>query len=101
MYAGVRGIRAMRGAGTMRDMSCAPSPMSATGPVTSPCVRRCTLDQDDVCVGCGRTLDEIRQWGVMTQAQREACVASAARRREARDAAWAAPPAQGAGRIGG
>lgn len=28
----------------------------------SPCVRRCTLDPDDLCVGCGRTLDEILEW---------------------------------------
>lgn len=26
---------------------------------TSPCVGLCTLDDDDVCIGCGRTLDEI------------------------------------------
>jgi predicted Fe-S protein YdhL (DUF1289 family) len=25
-------------------------------------VRRCTLDPDDLCVGCGRTLDEILEW---------------------------------------
>lgn len=28
----------------------------------SPCVSICTLDDDDVCVGCGRSLDEITQW---------------------------------------
>ena len=28
----------------------------------SPCVRRCTLDLEDLCVGCGRTLDEILEW---------------------------------------
>jgi predicted Fe-S protein YdhL (DUF1289 family) len=28
----------------------------------SPCVRRCTLDPDDLCVGCGRMLDEILEW---------------------------------------
>ncbi len=29
---------------------------------TSPCIRLCTLDEEDICVGCGRTLDEIREW---------------------------------------
>lgn len=68
--------------------------MSTATPVASPCVRRCTLDQDDVCVGCGRTLDDIRQWGKMSEAQRADCVARATQRREAREAAWqSAPPA--------
>lgn len=28
----------------------------------SPCVRNCCLDEEDVCLGCGRTLDEILSW---------------------------------------
>ena len=28
----------------------------------SPCVRNCCLDQDDVCLGCHRTLKEICAW---------------------------------------
>ena len=28
----------------------------------SPCVRNCCLDDGDVCVGCGRSLDEILRW---------------------------------------
>ncbi|MDN4143651.1 DUF1289 domain-containing protein [Pseudomonas solani] len=28
----------------------------------SPCIRRCCLDDADVCVGCGRTLGEILEW---------------------------------------
>ncbi len=31
--------------------------------VESPCVRKCTLDDDDVCVGCFRSIDEICAWG--------------------------------------
>ena len=30
--------------------------------VLSPCRRECCLDDDDVCVGCGRLLTEIREW---------------------------------------
>jgi predicted Fe-S protein YdhL (DUF1289 family) len=30
--------------------------------VASPCVRNCCLGADDVCVGCGRSLDEILRW---------------------------------------
>ena len=28
----------------------------------SPCVRNCCLDGDDICLGCGRTLEEIIGW---------------------------------------
>jgi len=31
-------------------------------PVESPCVRNCCLDKNDVCIGCGRTLEEIVRW---------------------------------------
>ncbi|MDX1496287.1 MAG: DUF1289 domain-containing protein [Salinisphaeraceae bacterium] len=30
--------------------------------VESPCVQVCELNAQDVCVGCGRSLDEIGQW---------------------------------------
>ncbi len=30
--------------------------------IHSPCIRCCTLNSQDVCVGCGRTLEEIKQW---------------------------------------
>ncbi|MBE0439386.1 MAG: DUF1289 domain-containing protein [Gammaproteobacteria bacterium] len=30
--------------------------------ITSPCIRRCCLDNNDVCIGCLRTMDEILQW---------------------------------------
>ena len=31
--------------------------------VASPCIRHCTLDERDVCLGCRRTIDEIKEWG--------------------------------------
>jgi predicted Fe-S protein YdhL (DUF1289 family) len=30
--------------------------------VASPCVSQCCLDGGDICVGCFRSLDEIRVW---------------------------------------
>jgi predicted Fe-S protein YdhL (DUF1289 family) len=33
----------------------------------SPCVRNCCLDDDDVCLGCGRTLDEIVAWSLSSE----------------------------------
>ena len=35
----------------------------------SPCIKVCTI-KDDVCIGCGRTLDEISYWTSMTNEQR-------------------------------
>ena len=30
--------------------------------VPSPCVRRCCLTDDDICLGCFRSLEEILRW---------------------------------------
>ncbi|MEY4765097.1 MAG: hypothetical protein RI907_1770 [Pseudomonadota bacterium] len=49
----------------------------STLPVASPCVRLCTLNDDDVCVGCGRTLDDIKAWQAMPDPERQACVSRA------------------------
>ncbi|MFV0594771.1 DUF1289 domain-containing protein [Shewanella sp.] len=38
-----------------------------------PCVRNCCLDQQDICMGCFRHLDEILAWSAMTQAERYDC----------------------------
>lgn len=34
------------------------------------CIRICTLDEDDVCLGCGRTLEEIKAWQSYSDEQR-------------------------------
>ncbi|MET0659587.1 MAG: DUF1289 domain-containing protein [Steroidobacteraceae bacterium] len=41
-------------------------------PVTSPCIRVCTLDDDEVCIGCGRTLTEIVAWTKLSAAEQRA-----------------------------
>jgi hypothetical protein len=39
----------------------------------SPCAKICTYDPDSrLCLGCGRTLEEIGDWFAMTDAQRRA-----------------------------
>ena len=35
------------------------------GMVKSPCVAVCALDENDVCIGCYRTGQEITDWGEM------------------------------------
>ena len=34
--------------------------------VASPCIAICQLGPDDLCVGCLRSMDEIRDWPIMT-----------------------------------
>jgi uncharacterized protein len=37
----------------------------------SPCVKVCQMDpQRGLCLGCGRTLDEIARWSAMSDAER-------------------------------
>ncbi|WP_372874814.1 DUF1289 domain-containing protein [Pseudomonas sp.] len=48
--------------------------------LASPCVRRCCLDECDICLGCGRSLNEILDWGSADTARRQAiCQAAQAR----------------------
>jgi predicted Fe-S protein YdhL (DUF1289 family) len=45
--------------------------MSATErPVLSPCVNICALDEDDICTGCQRTVEEITRWSRMDNEER-------------------------------
>jgi len=54
-------------------------------PVASPCIAVCVLDPGGtgVCVGCGRTLDEIGDWADMTNAARRAVIGRLPSRLEA------------------
>lgn len=52
--------------------------------VDAPCVRNCCLDEHDVCLGCGRHFDEIRQWHDLSVEQRRELLEVAAQRRQAR-----------------
>ena len=39
--------------------------------ILSPCIKVCVMDPARrVCVGCGRTLDEIARWGSMSDGER-------------------------------
>jgi len=35
--------------------------------IESPCVRNCCLNEADICTGCLRSLDEIKEWGEATE----------------------------------
>ncbi|WP_411383892.1 DUF1289 domain-containing protein [Pseudomonas sp. L7] len=41
-------------------------------PVASPCVNVCALDEQDICIGCQRTVQEITRWARMANDERRA-----------------------------
>ncbi|MEI5637853.1 MULTISPECIES: DUF1289 domain-containing protein [unclassified Pseudoalteromonas] len=36
----------------------------------SPCIRKCCLDDNDICLGCFRTLEQITGWTSFTDKQK-------------------------------
>ena len=44
-------------------------------PLKSPCVSVCVLNDEDICVGCYRTGNEIAQWGGCDNDQRREVLA--------------------------
>ncbi len=44
--------------------------------ISTPCVKTCVIDPvSALCVGCGRTVEEIARWGAMDEAERLAVMA--------------------------
>jgi predicted Fe-S protein YdhL (DUF1289 family) len=57
----------------------------------SPCVHVCTIDRGSgLCIGCGRTIDEISRWVEMSAAERRAIMDGLPARKAAAD--LPAPP---------
>jgi uncharacterized protein len=51
--------------------------------IESPCVRNCCLDDDNICLGCFRSIDEIKQWGLANHHERLLILQNAKQRRVA------------------
>lgn len=49
--------------------------------IPSPCIRNCTLDEQDICLGCYRSLQEIVEWAEASTMKKQAIVEAAATRR--------------------
>mgnify|MGYP000468061689 FL=1 len=50
--------------------------------IISPCVRNCCLNEQDICLGCFRSLEEIRQWNASAEkAKARVLVLSQARKK--------------------
>jgi predicted Fe-S protein YdhL (DUF1289 family) len=49
----------------------------------SPCVGNCCLDDDLTCLGCFRSLEEVKEWAVVDEHRRRIILQNAKERREA------------------
>ena len=45
--------------------------MSDDSEFSTPCIGVCQYDNEDICRGCFRTLDEISNWALMTEEERK------------------------------
>jgi len=50
--------------------------------IPSPCIRNCCLDDEDICLGCFRSLEEICQWGSLSDTARMTTLELAEKRRK-------------------
>jgi len=51
--------------------------------VRSPCMRNCCLDDELICLGCFRSIEEIQEWTLVDDHRRRQILQNAERRREA------------------
>ncbi|HLC73446.1 MAG TPA: DUF1289 domain-containing protein [Candidatus Nanoarchaeia archaeon] len=42
--------------------------------VESPCNKICITNKEDICLGCGRNLEEIAKWIDFNDAQKDECI---------------------------
>ncbi|WP_114411820.1 DUF1289 domain-containing protein [Marinomonas foliarum] len=53
--------------------------------IKSPCIRQCCLDDDEICVGCYRTMKEIMVWQQSDQSEKLAILANCSIRKKKHD----------------
>ncbi|TBU98071.1 DUF1289 domain-containing protein [Stutzerimonas kirkiae] len=49
--------------------------MEKERPLPSPCVSICALDEQDICTGCQRSIDEILRWSRLNNDERREVLA--------------------------
>lgn len=54
--------------------------MNVADKVRSPCVSICALDENDLCIGCQRSGDEITRWSQMNNEERREVLRKVAER---------------------
>ncbi|BAP43753.1 DUF1289 domain-containing protein [Pseudomonas sp. 21LCFQ02] len=60
----------------------------AEKPVRSPCVSICALDDNDICTGCQRSVQEITGWSRMSNHQRREVLVLCHERAKASGILW-------------
>jgi len=60
-------------------------------PVLSPCVSICALDDDDICTGCQRTVEEITRWSRMDNTERRKVLELCHERAKSSGLVWMLP----------
>lgn len=50
--------------------------------IESPCIRNCCLDDNDLCYGCFRHIEEIKQWTLVDDEQKKAILTRAKVRKQ-------------------
>lgn len=50
-------------------------------PIPSPCIAVCALDEDDICIGCYRSGDEITDWFMADDDRKREILANCEQRR--------------------
>lgn len=50
----------------------------------SPCVRNCCLDLQDICLGCGRKLEEISGWYTYSDEEKREVLRNCVKRKKER-----------------
>ena len=59
-----------------------PMQIPSKNPLESPCVRNCCLNEQDICLGCFRSIGEICHWAQADLALRQQILLVAEQRRE-------------------
>lgn len=50
-------------------------------PIESPCIRQCCLNNDDICLGCFRALEEITGWAYYSETEKQTVLDHASQRK--------------------
>jgi len=53
--------------------------------VPSPCIRNCCLNEDQVCLGCFRSVDEITSWNHLSNHERLQVLENSQQRQQGSD----------------
>ncbi len=59
--------------------------MAIDNNIPSPCIHVCTHDTDDICMGCYRSLEEIRSWYKNSDEEKKQILKNAEARRIQKD----------------